>query len=73
MKILINFWACLSLAVSGLVLFWFVNIILFGSVSYHETNLLILISEYLISLFMFIMSFYIAWNILFKRKNLELV
>jgi len=72
MKDLLNFWAILTLAVSSLALFGFINIIIFGIVSYHENNLFILIIEFFISLFVFIISFYVAWMILFKRRNIKL-
>jgi len=72
MKNLLNFWAVMTLAISGLALFGFVNILIFGIVSYHEHNLFILIIEFFISLFVFIMSLYVAWMILFKKKNIKL-
>lgn len=72
MKDLLNLWAILTLAVSSLALFGFINIIIFGIVSYHEDNLFILIVEFLISLFVFIISLYITWMILFKKKDIKL-
>jgi len=72
MKDLLNLWAVLTLAISGLALFGFINIIIFGIVSYHEHNLFILIVEFLISLFVFAVSFYVAYMILFKKKNIKL-
>jgi len=72
MKKLLNLWAVLTLAISGLALFGFINIIIFGIVSYHEHNLFILIVEFLISLFVFAVSFYVAYMILFKKKNIKL-
>ncbi|MFH1311473.1 MAG: hypothetical protein ABIH65_03650 [Nanoarchaeota archaeon] len=72
MKTILNFWAVLTLAVSGVVLFWFMNIILFGEVRYYEQNVVILIAEYLLALFMFGVSLYVAWSILFRGKKIEL-
>lgn len=72
MKDLLNFWAVLTLAISSLALFGFINILVFGIVSFHEYNLFILIVEFLISLFVFIMSLYVAWMILFKKRDIEL-
>jgi len=72
MKDLLNLWAILTLAISSLALFGFINIIIFGIVSYHEDNLFILIVEFFISLFVFIISLYVAYMILFKKKDIEL-
>lgn len=72
MKNILNLWAVLTLAVSSLALFGFINIFIFGIVSYHEHNLFILIVEYIISLFVFAVSFYVAYMILFKKKNIKL-
>lgn len=72
MKDLLNFWAVLTLAISGLALFAFINILIFGIVSFHEYNLFVLIVEFLISLFVFIISLYVAWMILFKGRNIKL-
>lgn len=72
MKDLLNIWAILTLAVSSLALFGFINILIFGIVSYHEDNLFILVVEFFISLFVFIISLYIAWMILFKKKTIKL-
>jgi len=72
MKYLLNFWAVMTLAISSLALFGFINIIIFGIVSYHEHNLFILIVEFFIALFVFIISFYVAYMILFKGKNIKL-
>ena len=73
MKDLFNFWALMILPVSGLVLFGFINILIFGIVSFHEHNLFILIIEFFISLFVFIISFYVAYMILFKGRNIKIV
>lgn len=72
MKDLLNFWAVMTLAISSLALFGFINILVFGIVSFHEYNLFILIVEFLICLFVFIMSLYVAWMILFKKRDIEL-
>jgi len=72
MKDLLNFWAVLTLAISGLALFAFINILIFGIVSFHEYNLFILIIEFFISLFVFIISLYVAYMILFKGKGIIL-
>ncbi len=72
MKTILNLWAVLTLAFSGVVLFWFMNIVVFEEVCYYEQNIIILIAEYLLTLFVFGMSLYVAWNILFKRKEIEL-
>lgn len=72
MKDLLNFWAILTLAVSSLALFGFINILIFGIVSFHEYNLFILIIEFFIALFVFIISFYVVWMILFKGRNIKL-
>ncbi len=72
MKKLLNLWAVLTLAISGLALFGFINILIFGVVSFHEDNLFILIIEFFISLFVFIISLYVAYMILFKRRNIIL-
>lgn len=72
MKKLLNLWAVLTLAVSGTALFIFSYVLLFDSLTIYEYNLFILIPEFLIALFMFVMSFYVAWNILLKRKEIEL-
>jgi len=69
MKIL-NLWAVLTLAVSGMALFIFGYVLLFDSLTIYENNLFILISEFLIALFMFVVSFYVAWNTLIKGKSL---
>ena len=69
---LINFYVVLTLAFNSLVLFWFVNIILFGSVGYYEPRVWVLIPEVLLSFFMFVVGFILAYIILFTKKELIL-
>ena len=73
MKQLINFWAVLTLLISGFLLFTFFNILLKGIVSFTEPNIWILIPETLMALFMFVVSFYVAYQILFRKKDIKLV
>lgn len=72
MKKTLDLWAVLTLAISGQVLFIFYNILFKGSVSFTEPRLWVLIPETLIALFMFGMSFYVAWDILFRGKIINL-
>jgi len=71
-KTILNIWAVLTLAFSGVVLFWFINIIVVGEVCYYEQNIVILIAEYILSIFVFGISLYVAWSILFRKKEIEL-
>ena len=72
MKQVINLYAVLSLAFMSLVLFWFANIWIFGSVGYYEQRIYILILETLLSIFMFLVSLYLSYKILFTDKQLIL-
>jgi len=71
-KTILNLWAVLTLALSGLILFTFMNIVVFGEVIYYENNKFILVAEYVLAFFLFVVSLFVAWNILFKGKEIEL-
>jgi len=69
---LLNLWAILCIVFIGYELWGFINMLIFGSVTFHEPNLFILITEYLIALFMFAGALVIVYLILFKGYRLKL-
>lgn len=65
----LKYWVIGTLIVSGLALFKFINLGAYGEVNYLN-NIFILIIEVLVSLFVFGVSIYVAYKVMFGKKAL---
>ncbi|MBU3913284.1 MAG: hypothetical protein KKE50_04285 [Nanoarchaeota archaeon] len=70
-KNILDYWACLSLGTAGLILFTFLNILIYGAVLFKEQRLWILIIEVILAEFIFLMSVYVAYQILIKKRTVR--
>lgn len=70
---LLDVWLALSLVVSGLALFLFSNMLIYGEVCFYEHIKPVLYFEYLVSVFVFAISLYIFWLIWRKGYEIKLL
>ena len=68
---LLKSWVMGVLIVSGLSLFKFINLAMYGEVNYLN-NVFILIIELSVSLFVLFVSIYLAWSVIIGKKDIEL-
>ena len=68
---LLKSWVMGVLIVSGLSLFKFINLAVYGEVNYLN-NVFILIIELSVSLFVLFVSIYLAWSVIIGKKDIEL-
>ena len=71
MSELLKSWVMGVLIVSGLSLFKFINLAVYGEVNYLN-NVFILIIELSVSLFVLFVSIYLAWSVIIGKKDIEL-
>jgi len=71
MSRLIKAWVIGVLIVSGLSLFKFINLAMYGEVNYIN-NLFALTIELAILMFVLFMSIYLAWLLIVSKKELDL-
>ena len=71
MEKILKYWAIGTLLVSGLAIFKFINLSMYGTVNYLQNNFIIII-ELLLTLFVFSISIYLVWIIMFSKKALNI-
>jgi len=71
MENILKYWAIGTLILSGLNIFKFINLSMYGTVNYLQ-NTLILIVELLLTLFVFGLSIYLVYQVMFGKKALNI-